>query len=87
MGMHNKCTRMYNATDDEVQFGRPHPRQNNRYFLVDGAIGLAIGKLTPKGQAKPSKDQKPEVAASQVQVAGPSKIEQAQAAQATETPG
>uniref|UniRef100_A0A915JE50 Uncharacterized protein n=1 Tax=Romanomermis culicivorax TaxID=13658 RepID=A0A915JE50_ROMCU len=46
-----------------------------------GTIGLAMGKLMPKGQAKPSKDEKSEVAASQVQGAVPAKVKQSKASQ------
>uniref|UniRef100_A0A915KTK4 Uncharacterized protein n=1 Tax=Romanomermis culicivorax TaxID=13658 RepID=A0A915KTK4_ROMCU len=34
MGMPNKCMCTYNTTDDEVQLGTPHLRQNKSYFLV-----------------------------------------------------
>uniref|UniRef100_A0A915ICZ6 Uncharacterized protein n=1 Tax=Romanomermis culicivorax TaxID=13658 RepID=A0A915ICZ6_ROMCU len=41
--------------------------EDSKTSQASGAIGLAMGKPMTKGQAKPSKDQKPEVAASQVQ--------------------
>uniref|UniRef100_A0A915HWU5 Uncharacterized protein n=1 Tax=Romanomermis culicivorax TaxID=13658 RepID=A0A915HWU5_ROMCU len=42
----------------------------------ESALGIVMGKLIPKGQAKPSKSQKAEVAAGQVQVFTPGKIKQ-----------
>uniref|UniRef100_A0A915JR43 Uncharacterized protein n=1 Tax=Romanomermis culicivorax TaxID=13658 RepID=A0A915JR43_ROMCU len=47
----------------------------------ESAIGLAMGKSIPKGQAKPSNGQKAEVAAGQVQASILGKIKQSKAAQ------
>uniref|UniRef100_A0A915I221 Uncharacterized protein n=1 Tax=Romanomermis culicivorax TaxID=13658 RepID=A0A915I221_ROMCU len=49
----------------------PHQTDFSLLHNRQSPIGLAMVKLMLKSQAKPSKDQKPEVAASQIQGAGP----------------